>query len=174
MRVTLEELAEVLRQEGEEAVKERFGHAFLVADPASAFNLSSGPMQTMRVDRQAFLASSRGEFHPSAPVFLLLRRPESVYSFISIGRTDNCDITLHDDTISKLHALIREKDGEYSAQDADSANGSFRGEEPIPRRNEGAPMVLASKDILRFGQIKLHFMMWDDLRALIEDVVPAS
>lgn len=172
MRIPLSELAHLLHTEGEAAIADRYGTAFLVADPSSAFNLPSGPMETMRVDRSAFIASSRGEFHPTSPSYPLQRRADSVYSFISIGRTENCDICLPDDTVSKLHALVRERKGEFSVQDADSANGSFRGEDRIPGRHEGEPLRLASGDVVRFGQIKLHFLKLPELVKLLDDVVP--
>lgn len=170
MRTTVAELAAAMKTLGEARFVRTWGADFLVADPGSAFNIPVGPQETMRVDRSAFLASSRGEYHPSTPVFQLRRRPDSVYSFVSVGRTDNCDISLPDDTVSKLHALLREKGRGWVLQDADSANGTFRGEFPVPGRSAGEPVTIAPGDALRFGSIKLHYVDVPRLKALIDQL----
>lgn len=169
MRTTLAELAAAHRTLGDERFVATWAPVFLVSDPESAFNIPSGPRETLRVDRSAFLASSRGEFHATSPAFAIKRRPESVYSFVSIGRTENCDIQIPDDTVSKLHALLRAKEGIWTVHDADSANGTFVDELPVPGRAAGEPAPLHPGSILRVGQVKLHFQDLGGLKALFEE-----
>ena len=171
MRSTLAEWAAILKADGEGALISQGADAFLVTDPASVFNIPVGPSQTMRVDRQLFLASTRGEFHGASPTFAIRQQPGSVYSFVSVGRTENCDICLPDDTVSKLHALLRFKDGLWTVQDADSANGTTARGEAVPGRSEGRAITLEPGDKVSFGQIELYFHSVQTLTALMAKVV---
>ena len=114
MRRPLIQWGKALRLVSPEEFEERHGRAFLVTDPASVFNVPDGPISTQRIDLNLYRASQEGTFHEATPVFSLQRREESVYSFISIGRTENCDVPLRDESVSKLHALIRARDGAFS------------------------------------------------------------
>lgn len=45
---------------------------------------------------------------------------------ITIGRNQNCDIVLNNDTVSRYHATIeRSADGAYTLRDSDSRNGTY-------------------------------------------------
>ncbi len=171
MRSTLEEWAKILEAHGEAGLEQDGSDAFLVADPASVFNIPDGPSATMRIDRALFLASTRGEYHPTSPTFAVRQRADSVYSFVSVGRTENCDVCLPDDSVSKLHALLRKKEGKWWVQDADSANGTLLNEQKVPPRADGTGLALRPGDRLSFGAIQLHFHDIASLRQLIAETI---
>ena len=55
---------------------------------------------------------------------------------LTIGRSPDCDIVLPDRVVSRRHACIDRKDGEYFIRDDDSKNGTFVNGKPVtePRR----------------------------------------
>jgi hypothetical protein len=174
MRSTLQEWAKILEEKGDEGLVSEGSDAFLVTDPSSVFNIPDGPSATMRIDRALFLASTRGEFHPTTPAFAVRQRADSVYSFVSVGRTENCDVCLPDDSVSKLHALMRKKDGAWMVQDADSANGTLLNEQKVPPRADGTGLPLQPGDVLSFGAIQLHFHDIASLKKLIDETLAAG
>src|SRR5438309_3241613 len=69
---------------------------------------------------------------------------------ISIGRASNCDVVLNDSSVSKLHAHIRESDGELHLSDVDSQNGTqVNGVRLEPHE----PTALKIGDRVRFGSV---------------------
>jgi pSer/pThr/pTyr-binding forkhead associated (FHA) protein len=81
---------------------------------------------------------------------------------ISIGRGFECDITINDASISRLHAqILRQSNGHY-VQDLASRNGSAVNNEPLL-----APRLLQSGDIVCFGSVELeYFSSWQDTSAV--------
>jgi len=55
---------------------------------------------------------------------------------LTIGRSPDCDIILPDRVVSRRHACIERRDGEYYIVDDDSKNGTFVNGKPVtePRR----------------------------------------
>ncbi len=91
------------------------------------------------------------------------RAEDSAYRFISVGRTSNCDVTVNDASVSKLHAIIREaEDGRFTIEDAGSANGTFVDDEAAPKRGEGEPMLLRDGTAVCFG--RANFEVWSAAR----------
>ena len=43
---------------------------------------------------------------------------------VLLGRTDQCDITISDSSVSRKHASIESKDGRFLLQDLKSTNGT--------------------------------------------------
>ena len=81
---------------------------------------------------------------------------------ISIGRGFECDITINDASISRLHAqILRQSNGHY-VQDLASRNGSAVNNEPLL-----APRLLQPGDIVYFGSVALeYFSSWQDASAV--------
>ncbi len=60
----------------------------------------------------------------------------------TIGRDLSCDIHIDDDTVSRRHAVVHYRDGEWWLDDAHSANGTYlNGRQVESSRLEGAPSV---------------------------------
>ena len=156
MRTTLGDLKKTFADAAE--LEQRLGRGYLIADPKSGFNIPEGPSETMRISLSAVKAMHAGEFHASTPVFVVRRRAESPYSFISVGRTENCDVCLPDESVSKLHVILREDGAQFTAQDAGSANGTSVNGAAIPARGQGAAHTLSFGDEVTVGAIILHFL----------------
>ena len=71
----------------------------------------------------------------------------------TIGSAPDCEIVLHDSTISGKHASLRYKEQKFFITDLDSTNGTFLNDktEPIAREE------LKDNDVLRIGEVTLKF-----------------
>jgi hypothetical protein len=142
---------------------------FFVCQPESALHFPDGPQPTLRVDVRLIEAVREGRLSGSCPVWPLRRRESSVYSFLSVGRTQNCDVWIPDESVSKLHALVRVQDGVFHILDAGSRNQTFVEQEPVPRRGEGDPRRLTSGASVRFGSVEIVFLTAEGFRAAVLD-----
>jgi len=70
----------------------------------------------------------------------------------TIGRDANCTISLDSRMVSKAHALVEFRDGEYTIQDLESANGTRVNGEATSVR------VLEPGDRIEVGDIALQFL----------------
>lgn len=169
---TLGDFAEPCRSLLGQALERELASAFLVCRPQSALHTPDGPQATLRVDLRLISAAKEGRFAESCPVWPLRRREDSVYSFVSVGRTQNCDVWIPDESVSKLHAMLREQEGgDFQIIDAGSRNQTLIGAEPVPRRGEGKPRALKSGVELSFGSVETVFLSAEDFRKVVLDVV---
>lgn len=53
---------------------------------------------------------------------------------LTIGRSDNCDISYSSSMVSSSHAVLSLKDGVWYIQDTDSKNGTFANDEKVQRK----------------------------------------
>jgi diguanylate cyclase (GGDEF)-like protein len=70
----------------------------------------------------------------------------------TIGRDEGCHLRLHDDSVSRCHALIELRESVYSVTDLDSTNGVYVNDEPV------AHSQLRAGDRLRFGNQIFKFL----------------
>ena len=66
-----------------------------------------------------------------------------------IGRSEDCDLQLLDNSVSRRHALLEKKDSHWYLQDLESRNGSFVEEQRIERQ------PVSSQQRIRIGDIRL-------------------
>lgn len=71
---------------------------------------------------------------------------------VILGRSPKCEITLADDSASRLHCQIAFADGEFAAADLNSSNGSSVNGQKITQ-----PAVLKHGDVLQIGETKLRY-----------------
>jgi len=69
-----------------------------------------------------------------------------------IGRSPDCDVFLDDVTVSRNHAVLVERDGQYVVEDQGSLNGTFVNR----RRIDNAP--LENGDEVQIGKYRLTFI----------------
>ena len=71
-----------------------------------------------------------------APVYYLTKKDRNGFqSMITIGRTENNDVTLDSSRVSKFHAYFSEVAEAWYVTDSDSRNGSFLAGQPlVPRQ----------------------------------------
>lgn len=169
---TLGDFAEQCRSLSGKELEKEVASAFLVCRPQSALHTPEGPQATLRVDLRLISAAKEGRFAESCPAWPLRRRESSVYSFLSVGRTQNCDVWIPDESVSKLHAMLRQQGGgDFQIVDAGSRNQTLIGREPVPRRGEGKPRSLTSGADLSFGSVETVFLAAADFRQVVLDVV---
>jgi pSer/pThr/pTyr-binding forkhead associated (FHA) protein len=70
----------------------------------------------------------------------------------TVGRSPDCDVFLDDVTVSRRHAQVLRRDGQFFIEDKGSLNGTFLNR----RRIESAP--LEDGDELQIGKYKLTFL----------------
>lgn len=72
---------------------------------------------------------------------------------LTIGRDENCDITVHDVSVSRQHAqFVRQMDEVY-VQDLSSQNGTFVNEQLLAK-----PHLLQTGDNIRIGNVRFHYV----------------
>lgn len=99
-------------------------------------------------------------------VFPLVKKPGASFpDRITIGRTTNNDVVIADGSVSRLHAYIKGGRDRWVVADAGSKNGStLRGQPLEPRREQ----PIASRAVLRLGDVDLTFYRADDLFSVLE------
>jgi len=76
---------------------------------------------------------------------------------ILVGRDIACACQLDDRTVSAQHARLAYHHRQWWVEDLSSKNGTFLNQEPVT-----GPLVLASGDQLRFGQVTLQVLLSED------------
>lgn len=138
----------------------KHGPAFFVRIAATDIQ-PRRPTETKFMGDQAAATGSTTMF-----VMPVVKRRASTLAFISIGRLDGNDIAIADDSVSKFHAFVKEKDGAFTLQDARSRNGTTVNGELVPPRGEGPPTALTSRSSVRFGVVHTSFLLAVDLMEL--------
>jgi hypothetical protein len=92
-------------------------------------------------------------------VLPLSRKALSTNAFVTIGRLDGNDVCLPEETVSKLHAIVREEQrGALTLLDARSKNGTWVDGALVPARGEGEALLLKSGQTLRFGSVTTTYL----------------
>lgn len=116
--------------------------------------------------------SARPPDHDAASlVFPLRRRQQAIFSFTSVGRASNADVTIPDTTLSKLHAVFVKQGDGFVVEDTRSANGTFLNGVRIQGRGQGQPSSVRPGDRLRFGNVELVFFTTEAFIKLVQAVV---
>ncbi len=78
---------------------------------------------------------------------------------VVLGRGDECDITVHDNSVSRRHTRLDLDHGGYLATDLGSTNGTFVNDKPADRTS------LVDGDYLRVGNCLLRFLAGGNVEA---------
>lgn len=95
-------------------------------------------------------ASRLARLHNGSKVIATNLKPRKVADAITLGRADDNDVPLADDTISSHHAelVIDDVTGRITLEDLGSTNGTELNEEPV---HPGKPVDLSDGDVVCFG-----------------------
>ncbi len=98
-------------------------------------------------------------------VYPLAKKPGASFpDRITIGRTANNDVVVADSSISRLHAYVKRTGADWVVADGGSKNGSWlKGAALVPRKEQ----PLASRALLRFGDVDVTFYLAADLYAAL-------
>ena len=103
---------------------------------------STDPVSASEGLKQAIYPLVRSEFATSAG------------AMFSIGRIDGNDLIMPDYAISKKHAILEIKRGDYFLKDCGSTNGTtLKGE-----RLQDKPVQLSDRDVISFGRYEFTFL----------------
>jgi FHA domain len=108
---------------------------------------STDPVSASESLKQAIYPLVRGEFATSTG------------AMFSIGRIDGNDLIMPDYAISKKHALLEIKQGDYFLKDCGSTNGTtLKGE-----RLQDKPVQLSDRDVISFARYEFTLLFPDSL-----------
>ena len=103
---------------------------------------STDPVSASESLKQAIYPLVRSEFATSAG------------TMFSIGRIDGNDLIMPDYAISKKHAILEIKRGDYFLKDCGSTNGTtLKGE-----RLQNKPVQLSDRDVISFARYEFSFL----------------
>jgi two-component system, cell cycle response regulator len=88
----------------------------------------------------------------------------------TLGRHQDCEVSVRDDGVSRRHAKIELKDGKYVVEDLSSANGTFVQGQKIERH------VLRDGDLIQLGPTSVfrYSIADEDQQTLLEQLYAAS
>jgi hypothetical protein len=151
----------------------KFEHPFLLSlsglvappPPPSTLRLSldnTGMIDVMRAERRRRLTPA-----DRTPAVLPIRKSQPTFpSMITVGRGRTNDIIVPDALVSKMHAVFRAHDGQWSLADVGSSNGTRVGELMLTPRGAAGPV--RSGDEVTFGVQSFRFLsataLWVALR----------
>ena len=120
-------------------------------------------MKAERVDATDKLLAVVG---PQSSVVPIIKRPESIWENVTVGRTETADIVIDDPAISSVHAHFSVDYDEHlvSVEDLGSSNGTFLNRMPLQPHE---PASLRAGDCLRFGQSVFYFVTKSMLESIL-------
>lgn len=155
IRVNVSELAKgILLQELESAIE-----AATEAHAADQGWYLAGPI-SVRVEEDTEV--SRGKVTITSSFIAGSREPwgrlvgahtsfELCNNRVLIGRSDDSDVRIGDDTVSRHHALIFRENRQIWTQDCGSANGTFVGDDVVIGQSS-----IGVGDVIRFGSVEFR------------------
>lgn len=73
---------------------------------------------------------------------------------ITVGRTENNDVVLRHEQVSRFHAYLTQTPQGYALVDAESKNGTFVGKDPLAPKK---PRLLPGQCVVRFGALEVRY-----------------
>ena len=163
----LSALARTLRDADDALVRQRYPHPWLLWEPGRW----RPPLDSTQI------AVGRGAGAALAPrgkvdeaLAMALEPPKDGRPQLLLGRAPNCDLTVNDATLSRVHLLFAADAQGWSVEDAGSSNGSDLNGQPL---QPGSPRRLTPGALLRAGDVYLTYLLSDGLlRRLREGARP--
>jgi len=133
--------------------------------PADLARVPTGIIRAVDVSK----SKSGGGGGGGRPLVLPLRKVQSTFpSMITVGRTDNNDLVVPDEQVSKFHAFFRLVGDRVELSDAGSRNGTFVSGRRLEAR--GAAAAVGRGGRFAFGAVEFQLFdargCWEWLRQL--------
>jgi hypothetical protein len=159
---------------GLDAVRVRDGVIAVKAHESAAAPRDKGGREPTGAFRHVDLNKPKGAPAPTSergarPLVLPVRKVQSTFpSMITVGRTENNDLVVADEQVSKFHAFFRVVGDRVELSDAGSRNGTFVGSRRLEPR--GASALVRTRDKFSFGAVEFQLFdargCWDWLRQI--------
>ncbi|MFC1611691.1 FHA domain-containing protein [Myxococcota bacterium] len=88
-------------------------------------------------------------------------------AFITLGRGEMNDICLRHNSVSRVHALVVDRQDGFYLLDAGSSNGTFLNDHRVPDKHTGGPILIPAGAQLGVGVFDLMFMHAHGLRDMM-------
>lgn len=109
----------------------------------------------------ALIRRCSGELYPARK-----KQGSPFADMVTVGRTANNDICIKDIIISRFHAFISQRRGQWVICDAGSEGGTFLNGTALEARKEHS---IASGDCIRFGEVECFFYELTKMYKLLTD-----
>lgn len=130
----------------------RYGRAFLIVHSQRATTGDTGV-----VDKDSLLDTSEAMY----AIPLVARSGAGAgraSGVITIGRLEHNDVFFGDDSVSKLHAIVRVEGGDFFIADAGSTLGTHVDGEPVGRLVDHAERRLVGGETVQLGNVTAMFV----------------
>ena len=152
---TVQEYVDAARKMEREAFCQHIGVPVLVAvTPETGPTLQSNPTKIKTVEEIEADHYRKQNLDPTAVVLEIRPTQEDAQGRVSLGRSEDNDLVLNDDTVSSHHAIFTSEDGQTAVEDQRSTNGSLINSGLLP---PGWPIGLKDGDVVSFGDTSLAF-----------------
>jgi pSer/pThr/pTyr-binding forkhead associated (FHA) protein len=84
-----------------------------------------------------------------------------------VGRSDANEVVVPDVSVSEVHAFVLYEQGGFTIQDTGSRNGTRVDNVKVLPQGLGDPTPLPSGSRVRFGAVKMTFLLAEQFRALV-------
>jgi hypothetical protein len=160
--IDLEAIRDVLARLDDDEFTERYGKLVLL--------MAAGDLaRTLGKPGTQEIAPDPGVGGPlKFRVFPVKKTGNNQMRHVTVGRTRNNDVWIDDGTISKFHAFFVVDVAGAHLYDAESAHGTKVNDTAAPKRGDGAPIDVRSKDALQLGGLNTTVLSVEDLRAFLK------
>jgi hypothetical protein len=178
LELKMEDYVEMVQNKDRDSFGKQLGVAVLVAEledeSADVFqNASTSVMDPKVLKGKLRSPKEEAEMHMSLTVLELRSQTSPDSELITLGRAEENDVIILDDTISSCHAEFTQKAGGNAVliTDLNSRNGVYvNGEKIDPQK----ALKLSNKDLLGFGDAKFVFFsprgLYDELKSILKKV----
>ncbi len=151
------------------ALRQRERIPIVAREPVDQGRIPTGTFRLLDVSQPKGGATVPTGERGARPLVLPLRKVQTTFpSMITVGRTDNNDLVVPDEQVSKFHAFFRTVADRVELSDAGSRNGTFVGTRRLPARGGGALVRIGDK--FAFGAVEFQLFdargCWEWLRQL--------
>jgi hypothetical protein len=143
-------------------------HQFRQRHPAPFLVWSAGAPSAIPIIAPTSVGRSEAPERPRTgePLILEVVKGElSAFAFgVTIGRTENNDVVVRHEAVSRFHAFIQEREGQRLLVDCGSRNGTFLdGRRLDPNKPSPLPEVAS----IGLGQLRLEYLSAEKMQAYL-------